>query len=286
MKKILALIVALMFALTVVTVVSACSLPKPSITLSPPQGFASVTIVGTGFEPQKTVTITYDGAVQPTVPLSVQTDGSGSFSAIISVPDELAVGNHTIAASDAKGDSASANFTVVNMKGPQGAQGVQGPQGVQGTSGVAGQNGQDFNSTGNVFVYNGTDGVNGQGGLNGTNGTNGVNGTDGVNGLDFNATGTEFVYNGTDGLNGQNGVNGINGLNGKDGTNGINGTNGTDGKDATSGQQGVTEKVIYMNDPFPTGGFDLNFIWMLVIALVAVAVTMLIASHKSKKQAH
>ena len=170
-----------------------------------------------GFESQRTVTITYDGAVQPTVPLNVQTNGSGAFSAIISVPDELAVGNHTIAAYDTKGDSASANFTVVDMQGPQGVQGFRGLR-------AAGQNGQDFNSTGNIYIFNGTNGVNGQNGLNGTDGVNGVNGTNGVNGLDFNATGTEFVYNGTDGLNGQNGANGINGLNGKDGTNGINGT--------------------------------------------------------------
>ena len=112
------------------------------------------------FAADKTITITYDGAVQPTVPLTVETDCSGSFSTIIFIPNELAVGPHTITVTEINGDSASATYTVVDMigaqgvqgpKGATGAQGIQGPQGIAGLQGIAGQNGLNFNATGNVF---------------------------------------------------------------------------------------------------------------------------------------
>ncbi len=188
--------VALMLALSTSAVVSACN---PSITLSPPQGFAMTTITGTDFGISETITITYDGVSQPTIPLTVKTDETGSFSAIISIPDELAVGAHTISATDMIGYSASTTFTVVDMTGPQGA---QGPQGIAGQNGVGtnGINGLNFNATGNVLVYNGTNGQDGQNGLNGKDGTNGINGINGADGKD----GT----NGTQGTQGPQGVNG------------------------------------------------------------------------------
>jgi hypothetical protein len=85
---------------------------------------------------------------------------------MISIPDELAVGAHMIIVTDTQGNAASATFTVVDMTGPQGTQGPQGAQGVQGPQGVAGQNDADFNATGDILVYNGTDGTNGINGLN------------------------------------------------------------------------------------------------------------------------
>ncbi len=66
--------------------------PTPVITLSPPQGFAMTMITGTGFDESKTISIAYDGVVQSTIPATVKTDNKGSFTAIISIPDELAVG--------------------------------------------------------------------------------------------------------------------------------------------------------------------------------------------------
>jgi hypothetical protein len=273
MNKVLTLIVALVLASTIITAASACTVSSsPSIVLSPTQGFATTTITGTGFAADKTITITYDGAAQPTVPLTVETGCSGSFSAIISVPNELAVGPHTIAATDSKGDSASAIYTVVDMQGAQGAQGpqgiqgaqgaqgVQGPQGTEGPQGAAGQNGADFNATGNVFLYNGTDGSNG------------------LNGADFNATGNIMVYNGTNGLNGQNGLNGING------TNGVNGKDGTDGKDGTNGTNGAsgdTQKVVYVNTPKNT---YLEYLLILAAVMVACTVTMVACFRKWNKK--
>ncbi|MGO8807718.1 MAG: hypothetical protein ACLQO7_14205 [Candidatus Bathyarchaeia archaeon] len=256
MKKVIALIVALVLALMIVSVVSACTAPlAPSITLSPTQGFATTTITGTGFAADKTITITYDGAVQPTVPLTVETDCSGSFSTIISIPNELAVGPHTITVTEINGDSASATYTVVDMigaqgvqgpKGATGAQGIQGPQGIAGLQGIAGQNGLNFNETGNVFMFNGTDGTNG------------------LNGVDFNATGNMFVSNGTNGLNGQNG------LNGKDGTNGANGTNGTNGTNGSNGASGDTDKVVYVESPKNT---YLEYLLILAAAIIACTAT-------------
>jgi hypothetical protein len=263
MKKILAVFVALMFALSISAVASACNVPTPSITLSPPQGFAMTMVTGTGFDSWETLTILYDGAPQPTIPQTVTTDQTGSFSAIFSIPNELAVGTHTVIVTDTLGNSASATFTVVDMTGSQGPQGPQGGQGVQGPQGIAGQNGEGFNATGNILLYNGTDGTNG------------------INGLNFNATGNVLVYNGTNGLNG---INGLNGLNGIDGTNGINGVNGINGKDGTNGAQGapgVAGQEVYV-DPPPMAGVNPYYIATLIIALIALTATMLAISSKSK----
>lgn len=200
MKKTLTVFVVLLLSLPLAAIVSACEVPSnPTITLSPPQGFAMTMISGTGFNTYRDITVTYDSAVQPTIPTIVKSDGSGSFNAIVAIPDELAVGVHTITVTDSSGCTASATFTVVDMKGAQGLQGVEGQDGISGI------NGQDFNSTGSIVVVNGTDGLNGQ---------------------NFNATGNVIVANGTNGLNGLNG------------TNGINGANGINGKDGATGAQG------------------------------------------------
>jgi Collagen triple helix repeat (20 copies) len=196
MKKTLTLFaILLLVSFSLFATVSACNEHGPSITLSPPQGFAMTMISGTGFDNSKTISISYDGAVQTTVPEAIKTDSQGSFTAIISIPDELAVGVHTITTTESPhGDSASATFTVVDMKGPQGVQGIAGLNGKDGTNGIKGL---DFNATGNVLVFNGTDG------LNGKDGTNGINGINGVNGL-----------NGKDGANGAQGPAGSQGLQG------------------------------------------------------------------------
>jgi len=281
MKPIVTIIVAFMLALSLTAVVSACSDPEhsPVITLSPPQGFAMTIISGSGFDELKSVSITYDGVIQPTVPMSIQTNASGCFTAIIAVPDELAVGTHNITATDSQGCSASATFTVVNMEGPQGPAGPEGPQGAQGvagqnglngingvngTNGTNGTNGLDFNSTGNIFVYNGTDGINGQ------------------NGANFNATGNILVYNGT------NGLNGINGISGRDGTNGINGINGINGKDGINGTQGpigpqgVSGKVVFTDPPQP-GGMSLDYLIAILAVILIVFTALLLAVYRKSK---
>lgn len=262
MKKILTAFVILIISLPLIAIVSACDVPStPTITLSPPQGFAMTMITGAGFHPYRTITVAYDGTVQPTIPTSVQSDGSGSFTAIVTIPDELAFGIHTITATDSISYSASAIFTVVDMKGPQG---IAGQNGKDGANGLNGLNGADFNATGNIIVNNGTDG---------SNGLNGLPGLNGMNGQDFNATGNVLVYNGTNGVNGLNGANGINGVNGANGINGKDGATGPQGLPGTQGTQGTLQKIVYV-DPPQTSGMDLLFIAVLVIALIILTATI------------
>jgi len=56
-----------------------------------------LTITGTGFKPNATVTITY--TTEPVVLKTVTTDASGAFSAIITIPSSVG-GNHTITVTD------------------------------------------------------------------------------------------------------------------------------------------------------------------------------------------
>ncbi len=270
MKKILVIFAVLLLSLPLVAIVSACEVPtNPTIVLSPPQGFAMTMITGSGFHASRTITITYDGAAQSTIPTPVKSDSTGAFTAIIAIPDELAVGTHTITANDGLGSTASATFTVVDMKGPQGVQGVAGANGINGL------NGQDFNATGNIIVNNGTDGL---------NGLNGLPGVNGLNGQDFNATGNVLVFNGTDGTNGTNGLNGTNGINGVNGANGTNGKDGATGAQGiagTEGSQGTLEKIVYMSPP-QTSGMDALFIAILVAALIALTATITIVYRKTK----
>jgi len=111
------------------------------ITLTPDTGFASTTVVGSGFSENSTVTITWDGTTIPSVPSSVITDATGNFTALISVLTQTAPGVHTVKATDETGNWATATFTVVNMTGPQGPKGDTGEQGPQGLQGPKGENG-------------------------------------------------------------------------------------------------------------------------------------------------
>jgi len=100
--------------------------PIAYITLSPEKGFACTTVVGAYFTPNATVAIAWDGVVVPTVPSKVVADNNGTFTAIITVPTQTAVGNHTVKATDTGGITSEEVFTVVDMTGLQGLQGFQG----------------------------------------------------------------------------------------------------------------------------------------------------------------
>jgi len=108
-----------------------------NITLFPTTGFASTTVVGSGFSNNARVTITWDGTTIPTIPNTVTTDGTGSFTALISVPTQTTPGLHPVKATDESGNWASATFTVINMTGPQGPKGDKGDVGPAGSSGEA-----------------------------------------------------------------------------------------------------------------------------------------------------
>ncbi len=77
--------------------------PAGNITLAPPTGFASTTIVGSGFSNNTRITITWDGTTIPSIPYTVTTDAAGSFAALISVPTQATAGSCTVNATDELG---------------------------------------------------------------------------------------------------------------------------------------------------------------------------------------
>jgi hypothetical protein len=85
----------------------------PSIMIFPTSGPVGtiVTVSGQGFAASSKITITYDGAQQTTSP-AVSSNTVGSFiSTAFAVPPS-SIGGHMVSATDSKGNSASATFTV------------------------------------------------------------------------------------------------------------------------------------------------------------------------------
>jgi len=123
------------------------SIQTRAVNVIPDSGFASTTVVGSGFSNNSKVTITWDGTTIPSIPSPLTTDVTGSFTALISVPTQTAPGVHTVNATDESGNWATATFTVVDMRGPKGDKGdkgdtgAQGPQGLQGLTGPQGTQG-------------------------------------------------------------------------------------------------------------------------------------------------
>lgn len=86
-----------------------------TLSLEPNTGFASTTVVGSGFSSNSRMTITWDDMEIPPVPNPLITNSDGDFIAIISVPTQNDVGSHIVKATDESGNSANATFTVVEM---------------------------------------------------------------------------------------------------------------------------------------------------------------------------
>lgn len=84
------------------------------ITLNPVADKAGQTISVTGewFSADSKITLKFGDIALSTTPTLVLTGSTGSFSATFTVPN-VAVGNYTVTATDAKGVSATATFTVV-----------------------------------------------------------------------------------------------------------------------------------------------------------------------------
>ncbi len=85
---------------------------RQSINLTPASGVTGsvVTVNGTGFKANYAIAITFDGAAVTTTPMSVATDGKGSFRAGFNVPI-AAGGPHVVKSSDGTNEGVS-NFTV------------------------------------------------------------------------------------------------------------------------------------------------------------------------------
>jgi hypothetical protein len=71
----------------------------------------AVNATGTGFGPSKIITIKYDGTTQTTTPATVTTTAYGTFSCTFSIPAS-SNGGHSVSATDASANTASASFTV------------------------------------------------------------------------------------------------------------------------------------------------------------------------------
>ena len=150
MKKSVILIgtlTVLMAILGVANVTFACKTKlnchhEPVLDLVPDRGFASTTIVGSGFSASSTITVTWDGTPIPTVPSPLITDSYRNFTAIITVLTPNVPGPHIVNATDENGRSAETTFTVIDMTGPEGPAGPEGPQGPQGETGPQGPQGE------------------------------------------------------------------------------------------------------------------------------------------------
>jgi archaellum component FlaC len=83
------------------------------ITLNPTSGYVgvTVTIAGSWFTAGALVTFTFDGGALTTTPTPVYASGTGAFSVTFKVPN-VAAGDHTVRATDAKGLTATATFKV------------------------------------------------------------------------------------------------------------------------------------------------------------------------------
>jgi len=116
------------------------ALVTTAIILNPEEGFAATTISGYKFASNSPVTISWAGTEVPTFPANVVSDGNGQFTAFITVPDQTTPGDYTIEATDGV-DSATATFTVIDIKGPQGDTGDKGDKGDAGPEGPQGDPG-------------------------------------------------------------------------------------------------------------------------------------------------
>jgi hypothetical protein len=69
----------------------------------------TITVTGTGFASGSAITVKYDGTAQTTSPTSCVTSSTGGFTCSITITSVQ--GSHTVLATDASGDSASATYT-------------------------------------------------------------------------------------------------------------------------------------------------------------------------------
>ncbi len=119
------------------------------ITLMPSRGFAVTTVNGSDFPYGNEIRFTWDGNPVTSIPeyVVIMDQATGSFTALIIVPNPLEVGFHTITATaysdGVPGESAVATFEVVSRVGPPGPDGVgaAGPTGPEGPAGPAGPEG-------------------------------------------------------------------------------------------------------------------------------------------------
>lgn len=98
-----------------VAIFEEATLLVPALELTPNMGIAATTLTGSGFAANSKIIITWDNITVPTVPSPLTSDSYGSFTAIISVLNQTALGDYVIKAVDAEGNEANAMFTVMRV---------------------------------------------------------------------------------------------------------------------------------------------------------------------------
>src|SRR5438445_214356 len=85
-----------------------------AISLNPSSGTVgtAVTVTGTSFHSNSTITIRYDGSTVNTTPSVLTTNSGGNFTGSFTVPSISSLGSHTVNATDAAAASSTAQFTV------------------------------------------------------------------------------------------------------------------------------------------------------------------------------
>lgn len=211
----------LMVALISISTAAAQVVPNcqfPDASLSVVQGGNTVLVSGVGFTPCHAVTVYLDEVELPYVGDVVSLQGS--FTLLFVVANDTPLGTHIVKVSDNFGHTATTPIIIVSSQGPKGDTGEIGATGPQGNSGAS------FNATGDVFLFNGTNGA---------------------AGADFNTTQPyTYIYNGTQGPKGDTGysITGPRGQKGEAGENAVGeqgpmgsaGPQGPAGKDGLDGQ--------------------------------------------------
>ncbi len=86
----------------------------PQLTLEPPSGISQITLVGSGFAPNSEITVTWEELEIHTIPDPLITNEDGSFTAIITVQNQVTQGDYTVGVSNELGNIASSTFTVTS----------------------------------------------------------------------------------------------------------------------------------------------------------------------------
>ena len=84
------------------------------VALSPSRGpvDTSVSITGTTFSANNTITLTWDGSPIVTAPSTITSDSTGGFTASFQVPSTVSAGSHMVQATDGEGNTHTALFTI------------------------------------------------------------------------------------------------------------------------------------------------------------------------------
>ncbi len=135
-----------------------CYGPTASIALNPTtvdDENASTTVTGVCFAPNESVTITIASA--PTTLGTTRSDSNGAFAASEAIPAELEVGQHTVTAMGATGDSALGILTVGEDENQAGTPGSGTPGGGTASPGV-GASSAPSGPSGNI-AFTGTNAI-------------------------------------------------------------------------------------------------------------------------------